>query len=273
MKPAMTRADRTWTAVLAECALDRARPVLANLLPRPFARVNLTQALEATGLVPERGMGFAEVLEPALRKALGEEAEPVFQALARLPWGAEEAPASAFWRALFRDLHGANRPDLPPEAAAFFAAFLDVYRGRSEPAPQDPAWLQDVAEGTHDFRDLIALARAQRALPLAALDRSIFARFGWNDDGEVPGMTGLMDAAALMRTRLAWAAVSPLFNAEAQAAIEAAARRVIEADRAAALATLEADARRLGQPAERLAQVLYPPREVPALGRLLDEAA
>lgn len=267
----MTRSDRTWTAVLAECALDRARPVLANLLPRPFARVNLAQALQDTGLVPERGTGFAKVLQPALAARLGDEAEPVFAALARLPWGPEEAPATAFWRALFRDLHGASQPDLPPEQAAFFAAFLDIFRGRAEAAPADPGWLQEVAEGTHDFRDLIALAKGQRGLALTPLDRAIYARFGWNDDGDVPGLTGLMDAAALLRTRTAWAAVAHLFDAGAQAAIEGAAAAILETRRKAALATVEADARRLALPPDQVAQVLYPPRAVPPLKDMVKE--
>ena len=62
----------------------------------------------------------------------------------------------------------------------------------------DPAWLKQVAAGTGAFRDPTDLIKAQRAQPLTAQDRSLYVRFDWNDDGDVPGLTGLLDAAALL---------------------------------------------------------------------------
>ena len=88
---------------------------------------------------------------------------------------------------------------------------------------------------------------------------------------DVPGMTGLLDAAAVLRTRQAWAIVAPLFDAPARAAIQAAAAALTEADRSAALAGVQDDARRYGLPADQIAAALYPPRAVPSLDDLLSE--
>lgn len=266
----MSRPDRSWTAVIAECGLKRAQPVLARICPAPFFRLDLADALAETGMIPDRATPFAD-LAPRLQTVLGPDYPYVIGALERLPFDQDQLPAAHFWRGQFRDLHGARRPDLPPTGAALWAAFLDVHRGRTTTDAADPDWLKLVGAGTDAFRKLTDLAKAQRALPLTPLDRSLYARFGWNDDGDVPGMTGLLDAAAVLRTRQAWAIVAPLFDAPARAAIQAAAAALTEADRSAALAGVQDDARRYGLPADQIAAALYPPRAVPSLDDLLSE--
>ena len=268
----MTRPDRSWTATIAECGLDRAQPVLAKLAPDPFQRLNLAHALAATGIMPDRTTAFA-VLAARLDLALGPDFPLVTQALARLPFDPETNPAATFWRGLFRDLHGRNHPALPPAQSAHFAAFIDAFRGRAATNDNDPDWLKQVANDTRAFRELTALTTAQRTKPLTPQDRSLYVRFGWNDDGAVPGLTGLLNAAALLRTRNAWAAVADLFDAEAEAAIEAAAAALIEAERNAAMTGLDDDASRYGVPPAELAAALYPTRTVPPLSALLNEAA
>lgn len=269
----MTRSDRSWTAAIAECGLDRARPLLARLVPEPFERVDLARALAATGLVPERGMSFAEQLRPGLEETLGFEAEAALAALGRLPLDQVACPATVFWRGMFRDLNGVSRPDLPSAAAAYWTAFTDAFRGRAAPDEAAPDWLNRVAEDAQAHREFTALVKAQRALPLTALDRSIYVRFGWNDDGEIPGLAGLLDAAALLRTQRAWAAVAGQFDVQSQDAIQSAAGRLAEAERMAAMATLDHDARRYGVLRSRLAAALYPPRLVPPLNDILAEAS
>ena len=243
----MSRTDRCWTAAVAECGLHRARPMLAMLMPQPFDRVDLARALAATGLVLDRNTGFAGRIRPKLEVTLDGDAKTVFAALARLPFDERERPATVFWRRMFRGRAGAD------DAA--------------------PDWLNQVAEGTQWLRDVSALAKTQRALPLTPHDRSIYARFGWNDDGEIPGLTGLLDAAALLRTERAWAVAAPNFEAESQRQIMAAAGQLIATERIAAMATLNDDVRRYGVPRVQLAAVLYPAREVPPLHDILTEAA
>jgi hypothetical protein len=268
----MTRSDRSWTAVVAECGLDRARPLLAQLAPRPFARVNLARALAETGFVLTRNTPFADMVRPRLEEQLGPEADAALAALARLPLDDDSCPATVFWRGMFRDLHGVNRPVLLGEAAADWAAFIDAFRGRADPDAA-PDWLQPVANDAQDMRDLSTLARMQRALPLTPHDRSLYVRFGWNDDGAIPGMAGLLHAAALLRTQRAWLAAAPRFDAASQDRIMAAAGDLVAAERAAALAGLDDEARRYGLPREQLAADLYPPRVVPPLGDIVNEAA
>lgn len=268
----MTRTDRAWTATLAECGLDRAQPVLALLSPQPFQGLNLAQALAATGLILDRTTPYATIAA-SLEQTLGPDFPLVTAALARLPFDPETNQAATFWRGLFRDLHGRNHPTLPPTSSADFAAFIDAFRGRATPEDTDPDWLKQVATGTSAFRDLTTLIKTQRSKPLTPHDRSLYVRFGWNDDGAVPGLTGLQNAAALMRTRNAWATVAQLFDADAQTAIEAAAAAVLEADRQSAMAGLDDDARRYGLQRAELAAALYPTRTVPPLSTLLNEAA
>jgi len=251
----MTRSARQWTACLAECALDRAAPVLAHLLPDPFARVNLALTLAATGITPDR----ATDLRPSFEAALGVQAEAVFRALSRLPFDDSAVPATAFWRARFRDVPG---PD------AFTDAFTNALRGRPQANP--PPWAAPIIADAARHCDLVTLVQRQRAQPLTAQDRSLYARFGWNDEGDVPGMTGLLHAAALLRTQRAWAIAAPHLDAPA---IEAAAARLMAAERKAALTTLDRDSRRLGVPADRVAAALMPERPVPPLAAILSEAA
>ena len=268
----MTRTDRSWTATIAECALDRAQPVLARLAPQPFQRLNLARALAATGIMPDRTTPFA-TLAASLDRTLGPDYNPAIAALARLPFDPETNPAATFWRALFRDLHGRNHPALPPSPSAHFAAFIDAFRGHAAADNHDPDWLKQVANATQAFRDLTALITTQRRAPLTPQDRSLYVRFGWNDDGAVPGLTGLQDAAALMRTRTAWAAAAHLFDPAAQLAIETAAAALTLAERSLAMAGLDHDASRYGVPRAALAAALYPVRTVPPLSALLNEAA
>lgn len=247
----MTRTPRQWTACLAECALDRAAPVLAHLLPDPFAQVNLARTLASTGLTPDRTTD----LRSAFGAALGPQAAPVFDALSRLPFDDSACPATTFWRARFRDVPGAD-------------AFTDAFRGRPQANP--PPWAAPIIADAARHRDLVTLVQRQRAQPLTAQDRSLYARFGWNDEGDVPGMTGLLHAAALLRTQRAWAIAAPHLDAPA---IEAAAARLMAAERSAALATLDHESRRLGVPPDRVAAALMPERPVPPLAAILSEAA
>ena len=258
--------DRGWTAVIAECGLDRAQPVLAWLAPDPFARINLAQALAATEILPDRNTSFANDLQPKLNAVLGADASAVLRALQRLPVDDTACPATVFWRVRFRDLHGAAQP-----AVDGWGDFMQAFRGRAGPG-EGPEWLDAVAAGVQRHRDLTALVKQQRALPLTAQDRSLYVRFGWNDDGEVPGLTGLLNAAALKRTQQAWAAVAQRFEG-AELQIEAAAADLVAKERAAGLATLDADARHYGIPPDQLAAALYPVRAVPPLSALLTEAA
>jgi hypothetical protein len=273
MTPAVTRADRTWTAVVAECGLDRARPLLAALAPDPFARLDLAGALAATGLVLDRATPFAARLRPALEVQLAQDATTVLAALQRLPLDAAACPATAYWRGMFRDLRGPQQPDLAAADAAMWAAFGDAFRGRAGVDDAAPDWLNRVAADAQALRDLTETARAQRALPLTRHDRSLYARFGWNDDGDVPGLTGLLDAAALLRTRRAWVAAAPVFGPDARDRVQAAAAALAQAQRSAALPALDADARRLGLPRAVLAGALLPIRPVPPLDDILQEAA
>jgi hypothetical protein len=268
----MTRDDRSWTAVIAECGLERARPVLSSLAPEPFARVDLAQALAQTGLILDRNTPFAAVLKPALAEALGPEMPAVMQALTDLPTDDALCPATVFWRARLRDLHGSHQPRLAPAALQDWTAFATTFRGRMSPGDV-PDWLSGVMTGVEWLAKLRATVQRQRALPLSAQDRSLYARFGWNDAGDVPGMTGLLNAAALLRTQAAWALVAGRFDSDAQDEIEAAAGRLDAIHRSAAMATLDLDSRRLGVPRDRLAAALYPERPVPALSRILTEAA
>ena len=265
----MTRSDRAWTAVLAECALDRARPLLAAMLPDPFARVDLAHALRQTGLIPDRETGFASVLWPSVADALGDDAAAMQAALAALPF--DFSPATALWRSLLRDLHGENRPALTDDDALHWAAFVNAFRGRT-PTFAAP-WLQQIADATKTHRDLMTLADKARAAPLTALDRSIYLRFGWNDDGQIPGLNGLLNAAALLRTRQAWTLAAPQFDATAQAKILAAAQHMVTMGRIAAMSDLSADVQRYGVNRAALSAALYPVRVVPPLLTLLAEAA
>lgn len=268
----MTRTDRAWTAVIAECGLDRARPVLALLMPEPFARVDLARALVETDVVPDRDTPFAKALWPALSKTLGDDADVVHDALGKLPFDRDANPATVFWRALLRDLHGPNRPDLTGDEAVCWTAFLNAFRGRTPADALSAPWLQQVARGTEAFRDLTALANARRAAPLTALDRSLYLRFGWNDDAQIPGLTGLMDAAALLRTRSAWALAAPQFGTDAQIKILAAAQHMVTMGRIEAMTDLPLDVQRYGIRRADLSPALYPVRVVPPLTRLLAEA-
>ena len=268
----MTRSDRSWTAVIAECALDRARPVLAFLRHDPFARLDLARALVSTGLVPDRNTPFAD-LWPRLSQVLGPDAPAVHQALAALPFDPELCPATTMWRSLLRDLHGDNLPALSGDDAVHWTGFLAAFRGRTPAAAFTAPWLQDVARETRAHRDLATLATISRAAPLTALDRSLYLRFGWNDDGTVPGLTGLLDAAALQRTRRAWALAAPQFDPMAQSRILAAAQHLVTMGRVQAMATINDDVRRYGVPRAELAAALYPVRVVPPLTTLLAEAA
>ena len=267
----MMREDRSWTATIAECGLERARPVLAALAPDPFARVDLARALAETRLVLDRNTPFAGQLQPALEAALAADAPAVFQALRRLPMDDALCPATVFWRIKLRDLHGPHQPMLSTSAAADWTAFTSAFRGRLGQA-EAPDWLRDVVAGVERLGTLTATAKRQRALPLSAHDRSLYARFGWNDEGNVPGMTGLLHAAALLRTQRAWALVAHRFDEASQAEIGAAAGRIDAASDAAAMATLDQDSRRLGVPRDKLAAALYPERPVPPLTRILSEA-
>ena len=269
----MTRTDRSWTAVVAECGLDRAQPLLAALVPDPFQRVNLARALDVTALVLDRGTPFVGLLRPKLEDALGPDAAVVFAALTRLPLYAIASPATAFWRGLFRDLHGRSQPSLSATGVANWAAFSDAFRGRAGPDDVAPHWLNQVAADAQVLRNLSSLAKTQRARPLTPHDRSLYARFGWNDDGDIPGMTGLLNAAALLRTQRAWAVAASLFDAEAQEKIMVAAGHIVTAERSAALETLEDDAKRYGVTRSQLAANLYPVRVVPPLTDILKEAA
>lgn len=247
----MTRTARQWTACLAECALDRAQPVLAHLLPNPFAHINLAQTLAATGLTPDP----ATDLHAAFQSALGPQADTVLTALSRLPFDDSAVPATTYWRARFRDVPGAD---------AFTQAF------RSRPQPNPPAWVAPIIADAARHRDLVALIQRQRAAPLTTQDRSLYARFGWNDAGDVPGMTGLQNAAALLRTQRAWVLAAPHVDA---ALLEDAAARMAAAERSAALASLDQDSRRLGLPRDQVASALYPDRAIPPLSQILTEAA
>jgi len=272
MTRAMTRSDRSWTAVIAECGLDRARPLLANLMPQPFRRIDLGRALAATGLTLDRQTPFADLLRPALENQLGPDAETVLHALARLPFDADLLSATAFWRGMLRNLHGANAPALLTAKAADWFAFVETFRGRTR-EHDVPDWLKPVAAEADDLRDLASAARMQRALPLTRHDRSLYARFGWNDDGDIPGLSGLLDAAALLRTQRAWAAAADRFDAEDRDKIQTAADRIVTAERASALETADADARRYGVPRAEIETRLHPPRPVPPLNDILAEAA
>jgi hypothetical protein len=266
-RPPSTRDNRVWTAVIAECALDRARRLLAVLRP-DIAQVDLPRALAATGIAPDRDTPFA-TLWPALEQALGPDGPAVHTALAQLPF---EAPSTALWRALLRDLHGPNQPQLTGDDAPNWTAFLAAYRGRT-PAPAFTApWLQAIAQGTADHRALVELANTARAAPLTPQDRRLYLRFGWNDDGAVPGLTGLLDAAALLRTQTAWSLAAPQFDPRAQARIRDAAQHMVTLSRVEAMSDLSADARRYGVTREQAA-ALYPVRVVPPLTTLLQEAA
>jgi hypothetical protein len=245
----MTRSVRQWTACLAECALDRAQPVLAHLLPD--LQINLAQTLAATGIIPDRSTD----LRPTFEAALGPQAQTVLNALSRLPFDDNACPATTFWRARFRDVPGAD---------AFTLAF------RGQPQPNPPAWAAPIIADADRYRDLVALVQRQRALALTRQDRSLYARFGWNDAGDVPGMTGLLNAAALLRTQRAWAIAAPHVDA---AALESAAAHMAAAERSASLATLDRDIRRLGLPREQVAAALMPDRPVPPLAAILSEAA
>lgn len=247
----MTRTARQWTACLAECALDRAQPVLAHLLPDPFAQINLAQTLASIGITPDRSTD----LRPAFQSALGPQAEAMFHALSRLPFDDSAVPATAFWRARFRDVPGAD-------------AFTNAFRGRPQVNP--PPWAIPIIADADRHRDLVTLIQRQRAQPLTAQDRSLYARFGWNDAGDVPGMTGLLHAAALLRTQRAWATAAPHLDAPA---IEAAAARLMAVERSAAMTTLDRDSRRLGLPPAHVAAALMPGRPVPPLAAILSEAA
>lgn len=268
----MTRSDRSWTAVVAECGLDRAQPVLAALCPVPFRRVNLAQALAATGTVPERATPFAEELRPALAKVLGSDWPVVSAVLEQLPFDDDTLPATSFWRGMFRNLTGKFAPTLPPAEAERWAAWLEAFRGRVVDPEAAEDWVGPVVQDAAFQRDLSALTRAQRKLPMTAHDRSIYVRFGWNDDGEIAGMAGIVDAAALLRTQRGWAIAARRFDATSQAAIETAAGKLVAAQREAALAGLNADAKRYGVPKAQLAADLYPARAVPPLQDILTEA-
>ena len=219
--------------------------------PTPLPQINLAQTLAATGLTPDRNSD----LRPAFETALGPEADVVFRALSRLPFDDAAVPATAFWRARFRDVPGAD-------------AFTAAFRGRPQANPPD--WAVPIIADAERHRDLVALVQRQRSQPLTPQDRSLYARFGWNDEGDVSGMTGLLNAAALLRTQRAWAIAAPHLDAQA---IEAAATRMADAERSAALATLDRDCRRLGLPRDRVAAALMPERPIPPLSAILTEAA
>ncbi len=267
----MMRTDRDWTAVVAECGLDRAQPVIAALCPEPFARVNLAEALAKTAVVLGRGTAFAD-LRPKLEAALGPDAETVLRALARLPFDPAACKATAFWRGMFRDLHGRAQPALQGDAARNWAAFTAAFRGRTNALDAVEDWLAPIVLGSQAHRNLADLVKTQRGRPLTRHDRSLYVRFGWNDDGSVPGMTGLLDASALLRTQAAWRAVAFQFDAASQDIIAAAARDLVEAQRTGAMAMLDDDVKRYGVPRERLASALYPQPEVPPLSGIEQEA-
>ncbi len=257
----MRRSGRDWTAAIAQCALNRAQPVLAHLMPQPFARVDLARALAQTGVMPDRETAFATDLWPKMADVLGPDAVLCLSALRDLPLNDADSPAAAFWRVRFRDL-----PDL---AIPGWTAFAQVFRGRPETAPV-PDWLAPVAADLQRHREVTLMIAGQSALPLTAQDRSLYVRFGWNDAGDVPGLTGLSFAAALLRARSAWQTVSHHFDA---VEIEAAAADQISRERSAGMATLDADARRHGVSRDDLAAALYPVRTVPPLADILNEAA
>ncbi|MEO8244394.1 MAG: hypothetical protein ABI832_19010 [bacterium] len=269
----MIRSDRAWTAVVVECGLDRAQPVLALLQPAPFGRVNLARALSGTGLVPERAMPFADLLQPALADTLGDDGRVVFDALADLPFDDAALPATTFWRAMCRNLTGKHSPDLPSAEARRWADWLEAFRGRVTDPDTAEDWVRPVIEAAAAQRALSALAKAQRRLPMTAHDRSLYVRFGWNDDGAVAGLAGLVDAGALRLTQRAWATAAPWFDTACQTAIETAAAGVLAEHRKAALANLDADARRYSVPRAQLAAELYPEKPVPPLQDILTEAA
>ena len=104
----MTRPDRSWTATLAECGLDRAQPVLALFMPQLFNCINLSHALSATGVMADRNTAFA-MLGARLADNLGSDTALGMDALARLPFDPEAAPATVFWHRLHRRLSRACR--------------------------------------------------------------------------------------------------------------------------------------------------------------------
>lgn len=273
----MQREDRTWTAVVAEAGLDRAQPLLRLLKPSLFNGVDLAAVVRATGEPPTAETPFRGDLEPRLRAALGAEADAVIGWLASLPFGGgAERPAADFWWLMWPDLRGEDAPPFANvEGAHRWEAFVRAWRGRLGPETH-AAWLRainDDALFARGFRDVVT---AQRQLALTAHDRALYARFGWNDAGDMRGLSSFTQAVSLERARRAWLKAAAYFDADEQHAIEHAAHRVRLAENDAAWnkdqPRLATEAARYGITPDQMESDSYaPPAPPPPLSTILSE--
>jgi hypothetical protein len=269
----MMRSDRDWTHAIAACALDRAQPILEQLDQHLFGRVNLSNALASSGIVLERETPFATVLWPALSRQLGSNAQSVLAWLGSMPLCEKsDAPATSFWRGMFRELRGTRAPELGGAANMLWTQFVQAFRGRA-PDGSAPAWLHAVSTEAQFVRQLADLAERLADQPFTNHDRGLYARFGWNDDGQVPGLTELLDAIALLKTRGSWQRAAPHFSPEQQHVITAAAQHVLDQEReAGAESVTQEDAQRYRVPHYEMVADLFPPVTAPPLDAILREA-
>lgn len=273
----MLREDRAWTAVIAEVGLDRAQLLLRMLNPVLFGSVDLAAALRASGEPPIPEMPFRTDLQPRMRSALGTRADAVFAWLASLPFGGDaERPAADFWSSMWLDLQGEDVPTFDkPQSRHRWNQFIGAWRGRLEPAGS-AAWLRAINDDAQFSKEVRATVAAQRQLTLTTHDRALYARFGWNDAGDMRGLASITQAVHLERTRRAWRAAAPYFDAADQQAIEAAAYRVtlgeVGAAWSAAQQNLDQECARYGVTPEQLRTDLYAtPQSPPSLSAILTE--
>lgn len=272
----MQRSDRAWTAVIAETGLDRAQPLLRVLNPALFDTLDLATALRACGDLLSPDTNFQEIVSPRLQTALAARAAPVMNWLGTLPFGgADERPAADFWRMMWTDLVGGDAPIFADRMMEQrWAQFVAAWRGRL--ADPSTTWLRTIADDARFVADFGKRVAAQRNLSFTPHDRSLYARFGWNDSGDMRGLAGLVEGVELERVRRAWQAAAPYFEAEEQRAIEAAAHRLTIAEDKSAWAgaqpTLATTAANYGVTPDQIEADLYAsPASPPALAAILRE--
>jgi hypothetical protein len=212
------------------------------------------------------------MLWPALSLQLGSETQSVLAWLGGMPLSDSDAPATSFWRGMLRELRGSRAPALGAATDALWTQFVQAFRGR---VPEDsaPAWLHAVAADAQFAKQMAGLAETLQDQPLTPHDRGIYARFGWNDDRQVPALTGLLDAAALLKTRRSWQRAASHFNSEQQIRITAAAHRVLDQERTGGgQSVTQEEAQSRGVPRQQMVADLFPPLIVPPLSAILHEA-
>lgn len=273
----MQRDDRAWTAVMAEVGLDRAQQLLRLLNPALFGSVDLAAALRASGELPVPETQFRTELQPRMRSTLGALADAVFDWLASLPFGGgAERPAADFWWLMWLDLQGEDAPTFETSRSRDrWNQFVSAWRGRLG-SGSSASWLKTVNDDAHFSKEFRVAVAVQRRLAFTPHDRALYARFGWNDAGDMRGLASLTQAVTLERTRRAWRAAAPYFDAGDQQAIEAAAHRVtrgeVEAAWGAAQQNLDDDCARYGVTPEQLQADLYStPKSPPPLSAILSE--